>query len=177
MTENRRAFATCHGPSMFPALGDGDVLGLEPSPCRGTVKPGDIIVFVHPAEPFDVAHRVVRVSAEGVVTRGDANDHDDPGVVPWAAIKGKVVDVVPARSLLASSTPRRDPLRYLKPGLLPLSAFPLAYLACMNGNEASGNACVSGPEASGGCKSGAAASTDCRDGAAAGFQCGTGTGN
>ncbi len=175
-------YITCRGWSMSPALRDGDGLALVP--CRGPdgLKPGDIIVYPHPDESADVAHRVVRILPDGVITRGDANDRDDPRTVPWAAIKGKVVAVKTGTSFpFLSQGPSPEapcgPRPYAKPFLLPLTSNPQAALACMNGNEASGNACVSGPEASGGCKSGAAASSPCLDGAAAGFSCKTGTGN
>lgn len=182
MTGYRSPHVTCHGPSMAPALRDGD--GLVLAPCRGPadLAVGDIIVYPHPFEPYDVAHRVVAVSAEGVSAKGDRNDEPDPDVIPWTSIKGRIVEVVQAANPYAVSPPaaagKRRPLpRYTRPRLFPISDLSLAHLACMNGNEASGNACVSGPEASGGCKSGAAASAQCGDGAAAGFNCKTGTGN
>ncbi len=182
MNRFRSPFITCHGPSMSPALKDGD--GLLLSACAGPadVDVGDIIVYPHPFAPYDIAHRVIEISAAGVVTRGDRNDEADPDTVPWAQIKGRVVRVArAARSFLPLPSPETlkafPPPKYEKPGLIPMTDFALAQLACMNGNEASGNACVSGPEASGGCKSGAAASAQCQEGAAAGFNCKSGTGN
>jgi len=177
MNRYRSPYVTCHGPSMFPVLSDGD--GLILSPCAGPedLAIGDIIVYPHPFEPCDVAHRVVAISAGGVITRGDANEEPDPEIVPWARIRGRVVDVIKATRIFVPTESEARSRAYVKPGLFPLSDFAQAALACMNGHEASGNACVSGPEASGGCKSGAAASTQCLDGAAAGIRCKAGTGN
>lgn len=182
MNRFRRPFITCHGPSMTPALKDGD--GLLLTACAGPadVVIGDIIVYPHPFEPYDIAHRVVEISAAGVFARGDRNNEADPDLVPWSRIKGRVSQVVRAAPPFLPFPPPETitavPLpKYGKPGLVPISEFPLAQLACMNGHEASGNACVSGPEAAGGCKSGAAASAQCGEGAAAGFSCKSGTGN
>jgi len=182
MTGYHSPYITCRGWSMAPALREGDGLALIPCGGADGLKLGDIVVYPHPDEPVDVAHRVVLILPDGVITRGDANDQDDPGIVPWAALKGKVVAVKKGTSFpFTSQGPGPEapfsPHPYAKPFLLPLTSTLLAALACMNGNEASGNACVSGPEASGGCKSGAAASSQCVDGAAAGFNCKTGTGN
>lgn len=93
MNRYRSPFITCRGPSMAPALRDGDGLLLRKCAEPADVRRGDIIVYPHPSEPYDVAHRVVRILAAGVMTRGDANNLPDPGVVRWPEIRGRIVSV------------------------------------------------------------------------------------
>ena len=42
---------------------------------------GTIVVYPHPCEPCDVAHRVIAISAEDVLTQGDGNSGPDPDIV------------------------------------------------------------------------------------------------
>ncbi len=93
MTRYRSPYITCHGPSMYPALRDGDGLILRECAGPADLRLGDIIVYPHPEEPYDVAHRIVRFSPAGVTTRGDNNDRTDPDMVPWPQILGRVISV------------------------------------------------------------------------------------
>ncbi len=67
-------------------------------------------------------------------------------------------------------------MKYRKPKIYRLFPSKIDISACMDGEQASSMACVSGPEASSGCKTGAAAGTACKDGSAAGFSCNSGAG-
>jgi signal peptidase len=82
------------------------VSAVEPE----TLETGDVIVFNTGRSEVPVAHRVVenRRDAGEVVTKGDANEHDDPNPVPYANILGKVRFHLPrigkALTLLGSVT-------------------------------------------------------------------------
>ena len=69
------------GTSMLPALWSGDCISVRPA-VLADVRPGDVAVFVR--NRHLVVHRVVRRSegagAGTVVTRGDAQRHDDPPI-------------------------------------------------------------------------------------------------
>ena len=75
--------------SMEPALSVGDLLiVLE----QEQYQTGDIVVYQSGSVP--VVHRIVDISGETVVTRGDANNASDEPF-PLAAVKGKVVASIP----------------------------------------------------------------------------------
>lgn len=78
--------------SMEPALPVGSTVIVRPRPATG-IAVGDVITFTDrdegSAETRVVTHRVVRVEpGPAFVTRGDANDADDPGVVEAADVRG-----------------------------------------------------------------------------------------
>ena len=57
------------------------------------VRAGDVVVFYSAATDRPVVHRVMRVSAAGIRTRGDNNDQMDPDLLQPADISGKVTAV------------------------------------------------------------------------------------
>jgi hypothetical protein len=87
--EGRALHIVARGGSMSPFIGDGETVRLEPlvSPPR----PGDVALCRGPGGALTL-HRVVRVMAAGVVTRGDAAAGDDPAV-PLADVLGRAVAV------------------------------------------------------------------------------------
>jgi hypothetical protein len=90
----RSAPALCRhvGPSMNPILYDLDLLEIKP---YGTspIRPGDVIFFLPPGGEQPVVHRVLRISPEGIGTRGDNNDQDDPWHITPKDVLGRVVAV------------------------------------------------------------------------------------
>jgi len=80
---------TYTGPSMNSTLREGDLLEVVPYN-RRAVKKGDIIYFQRKKERA-VVHRVVRVTKEGIQTRGDNNSADDPYILGKKEIIGQVV--------------------------------------------------------------------------------------
>jgi signal peptidase I len=74
------------GRSMYPTLFEADLLEIE-QPSRICV--GDVILFV--SRDNLVVHRVVGIASEGISTRGDNNNDDDPGFVAPEKIVGIVV--------------------------------------------------------------------------------------
>ena len=75
------------GRSMWP-LGAPMQAGVAPVVAR-TLQVGDMIAFIADDAPVLWLHRVVRVAADAVVTRGDTNGFDDPPV-PLSAVLGRV---------------------------------------------------------------------------------------
>ncbi len=76
------------GFSMAPALATGDWIRVAPP--TGAPSAGHTVVIRRGGRL--VAHRVVAVDDDGVVTRGDACAAADPRV-PLAAVLGRVVEV------------------------------------------------------------------------------------
>lgn len=58
---------------------------------KGELKVGDIINFGTPEYDFDwVVHRIIAITDEGYITRGDNNDYKDHYVVKYEDINGKL---------------------------------------------------------------------------------------
>jgi signal peptidase len=75
--------------SMQPMLRPGDVVLYQPMPA-GRMQPGQIMLVHDPAHPGHLlSHRFVRRLADGqMITRGDANGHDDSTPVPDSSVIG-----------------------------------------------------------------------------------------
>ena len=85
------------GMSMYPALCPGDVVVVD----RGRDPLEGDMVLLHLKGHNPVLHRVVRVSADGILTtRGDANPVEDREKAPSRSVKGVVVRVLPLGVLL-----------------------------------------------------------------------------
>jgi signal peptidase I len=83
--------------SMEPQLKVGGVVVTQPL-SLDPVLPGDIITFYSPLIKQMITHRVVSVESGELVyfrTKGDANDHPDPFIVPVPNVAGKVCFHVP----------------------------------------------------------------------------------
>jgi len=75
---------------MNPTLDESDL--LEVVCCRGgSVRLGDVVLFLPPAYATPVVHRVIRLTPAGIITRGDNNDREDPWPLQPAQILGRVV--------------------------------------------------------------------------------------
>jgi signal peptidase len=74
---------------MNPTLCELDVLEIEPYGNQ-TVRVGDVILFIPPEGNSPAVHRVVRISPEGVRTRGDNNSRMDPWIIHREDIFGRV---------------------------------------------------------------------------------------
>ncbi len=78
------------GSSMSPTLCEGDLLEIVPRGER-PVRTGDVILFLPPGGDQPVVHRVVRLTSQGIRTRGDSGTADDPWLLQPADILGQVV--------------------------------------------------------------------------------------
>ena len=87
-----------HGNSMLSILRPGDYLIIEPTSIAA-IHPGDVVVYQgvnRSGEPDDVVHRVVAVTPDGLVTRGDNNPQVDDALVTQDNLLGRVTHVMAA---------------------------------------------------------------------------------
>jgi signal peptidase len=108
--------------SMEPQLKVGGVVVTRPL-SSDPVQPGDIITFYSPLIKQMITHRVVSVESGELVyfrTKGDANDHPDPFIVPAPNVSGKVCFHVPylGFAMQAIKTPLGILLTLLIPGAI-----------------------------------------------------------
>lgn len=75
---------------MNPILEELDLLEIVPYSDR-PVRVGDVILCLPPEGGKPVVHRVVRVTQEGIRTRGDNSTTDDPWLLQPTHITGRVV--------------------------------------------------------------------------------------
>jgi len=83
-------FCAHFGTSMNPTLCEFDVLEIAPYGTQ-SVRVGDVIFFVPPGWNRPAVHRVVRLTSEGIRTRGDNNNLMDSWVIVPADVIGRVV--------------------------------------------------------------------------------------
>jgi len=81
---------TARGRSMTPFIRDGDVLIV--SPVSLCIRRGDIVPFINPSNNQLMVHRILDVSREGCLIKGDNNSMPD-GRIPTSIIIGRVVKV------------------------------------------------------------------------------------
>lgn len=77
--------------SMSPSIMTGDLIIISP---QAEYTVADVISF-RAADGRVVTHRIKRLENEQYLTKGDANEHDDPELVPAPAVLGKVQLVLP----------------------------------------------------------------------------------
>ncbi len=84
-------FAVVTSDSMSPTFERGDLVLMQ----RIHIAPevGSIIMLESSTSMLPVTHRVVAVTDEGVMTKGDARAFADPWVVPKEAILGEAVEI------------------------------------------------------------------------------------
>ena len=56
---------------------------------------GDVILYINPKLGYPIIHRVINVTEEGYITKGDRNPAPDPWIVKKEWIKGKALIVIP----------------------------------------------------------------------------------
>lgn len=78
--------------SMEPVIQTGDVIFAEnmtPEKIRENLKKGNVILAEDPANHGTlITHRVVKINADNVITKGDANFNNDSTSMPFANIHG-----------------------------------------------------------------------------------------
>jgi signal peptidase len=107
--------------SMTPAIRAGDAILARPVSHRPRV--GDVVVYE--AQGQVVTHRVVEVTPEGVVTKGDANEAADPWVVMPSQIRGRMVMRLPYVGWVLAFL--RHPVGWVLLVVVPAVAFVLLY--------------------------------------------------
>lgn len=83
--------------SMEPYIKTGGIVVIKPS---GTYKVGDVVTFGEDTKTqIPTTHRIISIEGEGAlqefVTKGDANDTEDPETTKLSEIRGKVILTVP----------------------------------------------------------------------------------
>ena len=66
----------------------------------GDYKIGDVIAFLPEGDKIPTTHRIIGLTENGFITKGDANNTPDPDPVPADAVEGKVVLVIPGMGRL-----------------------------------------------------------------------------
>ncbi|MDD5847908.1 MAG: signal peptidase I [Firmicutes bacterium] len=87
--------------SMEPAIHTGSVAFVDTGADR--IKEGDIIAYElasADAETVTITHRVIAVTPEGWITRGDANRSPDEGIVKGKQLVGRYLFCVPGAGYL-----------------------------------------------------------------------------
>jgi signal peptidase I len=96
------------GYSMLPTLEGGDLVVIQNVPID-QIHIGDIIVYngLCSAQGESVVHRVINITSQGLITKGDNNQYTDQhyGIaispITQQCLEGKVIFVVPYVELLA----------------------------------------------------------------------------
>jgi len=81
--------------SQFPfpdGFNKGDALVIA-SP--ENISVGDVILYVNPELGYPIIHRVINITEEGYITKGDRNPAPDPWIVRPEWVKGKAVLGIP----------------------------------------------------------------------------------
>jgi len=86
-------YLTVHSGSMEPALPVGSVVVIKPVDPNKLQK--DEIICFKLSNPQSITHRIIDITDEGFVTKGDANEDPDSFVVQKKNIIGKVVFTIP----------------------------------------------------------------------------------
>jgi signal peptidase I len=82
---------TARGFSMSPFIKDGDVVTVSPCAPRA-IRYGDVVAFVNPCHERLAVHRVVGISQDARLIKGD-NTPEEDGWIPPARILGRVTRV------------------------------------------------------------------------------------
>lgn len=77
------------GPSMNPTLSEPDLLEVVPVK-KSELKIGDVICYFSPDKGINVVHRIIRLTKDGYITKGDNNLHPDTQEITYENILGKV---------------------------------------------------------------------------------------
>lgn len=81
--------------SMEPAIPVGSIVVIKPADPE-TLKVGDIICFKIESEfATTVTHRILNITNEGFITKGDANEEPDQWIVRKENVIGKVIFTIP----------------------------------------------------------------------------------
>lgn len=112
----KRLHVTIRGSSMYPYLRDGDTIEIEKT---DQFRRGDIVVFE--MNGALVAHRIIEISADSILAKGDAVRN--PERIKTDAIAGKAIALVRnAQTILLNSFRARLYYRFLPISSLCLRA-------------------------------------------------------
>jgi signal peptidase len=103
--------------SMEPAIPVGSVVVIKPVDPE-TLKIGDIICF-QLSQPTSITHRIINITNEGFITKGDANEDPDQWTVRKENVIGKAILTIPFIGYLGYFV--RTPIGFILLILLPAS--------------------------------------------------------
>lgn len=79
---------TAPGFSMSPFIRDGDIITI--APVSGRLNTGDVVAYSNPRRDNLIVHRILKVSRDGYLIKGDNNSSPD-GRISSSSIIGRVV--------------------------------------------------------------------------------------
>lgn len=125
-------FDTVLTGSMRPGIQPGDVVMVRPVP-TDELKVGDVIAYLPPSHTTPVLHRIVSIDSSGLITKGDANNVEDPWgkVATDSATTLRLVWVIPKVGLIAHN---RSTV-FIGAGALLLAAIALTVLTHKRGGK------------------------------------------
>ena len=103
--------------SMEPAIPVGSVVVIKPVDPE-SLREGDIICF-ELSGPTSITHRIINVTEEGFITKGDANEDPDTWIVKKENVIGKAIFTIPYLGYLVHFV--RTPLGFILLIVLPAS--------------------------------------------------------
>ncbi|WRS27714.1 signal peptidase I [Oscillospiraceae bacterium MB08-C2-2] len=106
--------------SMEPALPVGSLIVVRPVE-KENIAVGDIITFYASGGNEVVTHRALEVTADSIITQGDANNTPDPSPVNYNHIKGKLFVAIPLLGYLS--------LLISRVGVIPIIIIVLSVVA------------------------------------------------
>ena len=77
--------------SMEPVIREGQMIVVRRVDDARELEVGDIVTYLKPEDDYTVTHRIIEVTDEGFVTKGDYNVYADQLVVEPEWVKYKVV--------------------------------------------------------------------------------------
>jgi signal peptidase len=103
--------------SMEPAIPVGGVVVIKTVDPE-SLREGDIICFKI-SGPTTITHRIINITEEGFITKGDANEDPDQGIVKRENIVGKALFTIPYLGYLSHFV--RTPLGFILLIVIPAS--------------------------------------------------------
>ncbi|MBE0512628.1 signal peptidase I [Candidatus Bathyarchaeota archaeon] len=79
--------------SMEPAIPVGSIVVIKPVDPE-TLRVGDVICFKL-SQPTSITHRIINITNEGFITKGDVNEDPDTWTVKKENVIGKVTSTIP----------------------------------------------------------------------------------
>lgn len=76
--------------SMWPVLGEGDLVFVQGISGKEELKIGDVIVYRNKVNNTFTIHRIVKMNEDTLVTKGDANFNED-APTPYSDVVGKAL--------------------------------------------------------------------------------------
>ena len=86
-------YLAVYSGSMEPTIPVGNVVVIKPVDPNKLQK--DEIICFKVSKPKSITHRIIDITDEGFITKGDANEDPDPFLVEKKNIIGKVVFTIP----------------------------------------------------------------------------------